>query len=323
MASNEEIQYLRLRKLILANEPDNEYEFAISSSRYDQLRTELGKDAEDNSYPRLLYDWTRRVVTIVTVPTRLHEDTSLAILNSVLNRAKSLMEREGIHLAANQMLGSTICPTILSKTGRSMEPDGAIFFKTLGREEYKFVVEVGISQTHDSLLEKARKWLYDQKCVIVLLVAFYEKDRYTAPLERLSVTSRQWDIQAAQMRLCCESQSHSQFGPIVFQGHTWLDEISEGFIEVVRKDSESHEREALTSMKYILIERGRDQSSGIPRTVGDIRLAELISRECLGSDAVADVMVDFFDSAGFMGIVRNAMIATAVSRFEKTLRLND
>ncbi|KAK9387249.1 hypothetical protein V1515DRAFT_602311 [Lipomyces mesembrius] len=37
---------------------------------------------------------------------------------------------------------------------------------------------------------------------------------------------------------------------LVFQGHTWLDEISEGFIEVVRKDPNS-DTDALTNMKYV------------------------------------------------------------------------
>ncbi|KAK9427738.1 hypothetical protein V1505DRAFT_388547 [Lipomyces doorenjongii] len=324
MTSDEEIPYLQIRKVVFANEPDNEYEFDISSSLYDQLKTELGKDEEDDSYPRLLYDWTHQVVTIVTVPTRLHEDTSLAILNSLVNRVKSLLEREGIRLAANQRLGCSISPTILIKNDRSeyeMEPDGVIFFKTEGWEEYKFVVEVVISQTHDNLLEKARKWIIDSKCNIVLLLAFYEKERYSIPHKRISLTSLQMDEQVVQMRLYCESQDQFKFGPLVFQGHTWLDEISEGFMEIVRKDPNSDDTDALTNMKYVLIENGRDKSSSIRRDVGDMRLAELIPRESLGSDAAADVVVDFFNCDDFMSIVRDAMTATAVNRFKKAVKL--
>ncbi|ODQ75988.1 hypothetical protein LIPSTDRAFT_68684 [Lipomyces starkeyi NRRL Y-11557] len=50
MTSDEEIPYLQIRRVILANEPDNEYEFEISSSLYDQLKNEFGKDDEDDSY---------------------------------------------------------------------------------------------------------------------------------------------------------------------------------------------------------------------------------------------------------------------------------
>ncbi|KAK9312502.1 hypothetical protein V1524DRAFT_479198 [Lipomyces starkeyi] len=234
------------------------------------------------------------------------------------------MEREGIRLSANQRLGSTISPTILIKNDHSeyeMEPDGVIFFKTEGGQEYKFVVEVGISQTHDSLVEKARKWIYDKKCKIVLLLAFYEKERYSVPHKRISLTSLQMAEQVVQMHLYCESQANCQFGPLVFQGHTWLDEISEGFIEVVRKDPNSDDTDALTNMKYVLIKKGRDKSSSIPSAVGDMRLAELIPRESLGSDAAADVVVDFFNCDDFMGIVRDAMTETAVNRFEKAVKL--
>ncbi|KAK9482808.1 hypothetical protein V1527DRAFT_414612 [Lipomyces starkeyi] len=234
------------------------------------------------------------------------------------------MEREGIRLSANQRLGSTISPTILIKNDRSeyeMEPDGVIFFKAEGGQEYKFVVEVGISQTHDSLVEKARKWIYDKRCKIVLLLAFYEKERYSVPHKRISLTSLQMDEQVVQMHLYGESQANCQFGPLVFQGHTWLDEISEGFIEVVRKDPNADDTDAMTNMKYVLIEKGRDKSSSIPSAVGDIRLAELIPRESLGGDAAADVVVDFFNCDDFMGIVRDAMTATAVNRFEKAVKL--
>ncbi|KAK9237877.1 hypothetical protein V1525DRAFT_441597 [Lipomyces kononenkoae] len=242
------------------------------------------------------------------------------------------MERQRIRLAANQRLGSTTSPTILIKNDRSMyekEPDTVIFFKTEGREEYKFVVEVGISQTHDRLVEKARTWIVDKKCKIVLLLAFYEKERYSVPHKCISLTSRQMDEQVVQMRLYCESQADCQFGPLVFQGHAWLDQISDGFIEVVRKDPNSDDTDALANMKYgrhalsqqVLIEEGRDQSSRVPCAVGDMRLGELIPRESLGSDAAADVVVDFFNCGEFMGIVRDAMTATAVNRFEKAVKL--
>ncbi|KAK9343625.1 hypothetical protein V1522DRAFT_330970, partial [Lipomyces starkeyi] len=118
-----------------------------------------------------------------------------------------------------------------------------------------------------------------------------------------------------------KAQDQCQLGPLVFQGHSWLDEISEGFIEVVRKDPNSDDTDALTNMKYVLIEKGRGKSSRIPRAVGDMRLAELIPRESIGSDAEADVVVDFFNCDDFMGIVRDAMTATAVTRFQKAVKI--
>ncbi|KAK9371715.1 uncharacterized protein V1513DRAFT_461158 [Lipomyces chichibuensis] len=206
-----------------------------------------------------------------------------------------------VQVSVAKTLSSTIGPTILIRNDRSeyeMGPACVVFFKTDRGQEYKLVVEVGISQTHDSLLVKARKWTLDKKCKIVLLLAFYESERY----------------------YYCESQDHCQFGQLAFHPNTWLDEISEGFIEVVRKDPNSEDTDAQTNMKYAFIKNGRDKSSSIPRAVGDMRLAEFIPRESLGTDAAADHVVDFFNCGDFTCIVRDPRAATAVNRFEKAVQ---
>ncbi|KAK9369353.1 hypothetical protein V1509DRAFT_638901 [Lipomyces kononenkoae] len=306
MASDEEIQYQRIRELILANEPDCEYEFELRSTMYDQLRAELGKDNADDSYPRLLYDWTRQVVTIVTAPTYLHEDTSMSIITSLSNRVQSLLEREGIRVGAGQGLGWSASPKQMIKHGHlhyEMEPDGVIFFDTLDAREFKVVIEVGVSQSNDSLVEKARKWLYGQQCEIVLLQNTIENNH------------------VAQMRRGWLSPSFSQFGPLEFGGHIWLNEISEAFVEVVRRAPDSDGIDSLTSMKYVLIDEGRDESSSVPASVGDIRLGECIPPDILGSDAAANIVVDFFNSDRFfMDIVRRAMVGTAINRFQRVVR---
>ncbi|KAK9366773.1 hypothetical protein V1509DRAFT_648273 [Lipomyces kononenkoae] len=322
MATEEEIRYQRIRELIIANDPDREYEFEISSILYDQLMQDLGKDDENDSYPRLLYDWTRQVITIVTVPTYLHEDTSQAILTSVFLRTQSLLEREGIRLDTGQSLGCSGSPRRLIDDGHScyeMEPDGVIFLETLDAREFKVVIEVGVSQSYDRLLEKAKKWLYDHQCKIVLLLAFNEQERYCAPRSSISLTQRQKNDQVVRMRRHWLSPSFSQFGPLEFRGRVWLKEISEAFVVVVRKDPDSDRANALTSMKYILIHKGRDESSSVPTSVGDIRLGELIPLESLGSAAAAGLMVDFFNSDSFIDTVRRAMVNTAISRFEKVV----
>ncbi|KAK9365383.1 hypothetical protein V1509DRAFT_655534 [Lipomyces kononenkoae] len=308
MASDDEIRYQRIRELILASEPDNEYEFELSSTMCDKLRAELGKDDEDDSYPRLLYDWTRQVVTIVTAPTDLHEDTSMSIIAGLFNRVQSLLQREGIRVGAGQGLGWSASPRRVIKDGHShyeMEPDGVIFFDTLDAKEFKVVIEVGVSQSNDSLLEKARKWLYGQQCEIVLLLAFNEKEHYSAPRNRIRLTD------------------FSQFGPLEFGGHIWLNEISEAFVEVVRRAPDSDGVSSLTRVKYVLIDEGRDESSSVPASVGDIRLGECIPPDILGSDAAANIVVDFFNSDSFMDIVCRAMVGTAINRFQRVVKRTD
>ncbi|ODQ75993.1 hypothetical protein LIPSTDRAFT_102736 [Lipomyces starkeyi NRRL Y-11557] len=47
------------------------------------------------------------------------------------------------------------------------------------------------------------------------------------------------------------SPSASEFGPLVFQGHTYFDEIEEGFIEIVRMGKDAGGIDNLSKDKYV------------------------------------------------------------------------
>ncbi|KAK9310923.1 hypothetical protein V1524DRAFT_371945 [Lipomyces starkeyi] len=319
MDTDEEIRVRQIRSIILTNEPDNEYEFTLSEEWYDRLKTEFVMDEHDNGYPRLLYDWIRQVITIVTVPTRVHEDTSTAILSSISNRVTSIMQREQIQMGPNERLRITHSPTILVDTGHSkyqMEPDGAIYFETVDAMDYKVIIEAGVSQAYDSLLDKARKWIIDKKCELVFLLAFNEKHRYSAPRKRISLTLLEKNHQIVQMRRQLLSPSYPKFRALEFLGHIWFDELSEAFIEVVRKSPSSYGNDDLLRSKYILVEDGINKRSSIRRSIGDLKLAELIPTVSHNIEGAGDLLIDFFDAVEFMDIIWRAMIGTAVNRFE-------
>ncbi|KAK9235181.1 hypothetical protein V1525DRAFT_348828 [Lipomyces kononenkoae] len=322
MSSDEQVQISQIRQVILENDLDKEYEFEVSSSSYDLLKAEFTKDEENEQYPRLFYDWTRQVITIVTGPSCLHEDTAQYILTSLSNRLDSIMHREQITLAADESVGSSHSPRALVNNGISryqMEPDGVIFYRTKRSRDFKAVIEVGISETYDSLLEKARKWIFGKKCNVVILLSFNERRQYERPRRRISLTTCEVTERIEQMR----SNWHSQisYGPLAFRGHTWLEQFSEGFIDVVRINPGSDGSNPLLTRKirksyFVLLHEGRNESSSVPKSVGDIRIGELIPRESLNNVAASELIIDFFDAEDFMNIVRGAMIDTAVDRFE-------
>ncbi|KAK9350536.1 hypothetical protein V1523DRAFT_442538 [Lipomyces doorenjongii] len=316
MSSDEEVRIHEIRQLVLANEPDKEYEFELSLSSYEKLKAEFVRDEENEDYPRLFYDWTRHEITIVTVPSSLHEDTSRAILDSIYNRAQSIIEREQIHLPANEMLSVTSSPRTLvnSRTSRfHIEPDGLIFFETVDSREFKVVIEVGISQTYESLLKKAKKWIFQMNCNIVILIAFNEKRSYSSRV----------DDQVVQMRRHWLSPSVSEFGPLGFQGRTYFNEIQEGFIEIVRMGKDTSGMDNLSKDKYVLVRDGVNESHSVPRSAGHILLPELIPPASLSSEAASDLVVDFFSADNYMRIVRHAMVQTAVERFTDTVHFMD
>ncbi|KAK9491229.1 hypothetical protein V1508DRAFT_450408 [Lipomyces doorenjongii] len=315
MSSDEEVRIHEIRQLVLANEPDKEYEFELSLSSYEKLKAEFVRDEENEDYPRLFYDWTRHEVTIVTVPSSLHEDTSRAILDSIYNRAQSIIEREQIHLPANEMLGVTSSPRTLanSRTSRfHIEPDGLIFFETVDSREFNVVIEVGISQTYESLLKKAKKWIFEMNCNIVILIAFNEKRSYSSPR----------DDQVVQMRRHWLSPSVSEFGPLGLQGRAYFNEIQEGFIEIVRMGKDTSGMDNLSKDKYVLVRDGVNESHSVPRSAGHILLPELIPPSSLGSEAASD-LIDFFSADNYMRIVRHTMVQTAVERFKDSVYFMD
>ncbi|KAK9234467.1 hypothetical protein V1525DRAFT_428487 [Lipomyces kononenkoae] len=292
MSSDEQVRISQIRKVILENELDKEYEFEVSSSSYDLLKAEFTKDEENEQYPRLFYDWTRQVITIVTAPSCLHEDTAQYILTSLSNRLDSIMHREQITLATDESVGSIYSPRVMVNNGISrcqMEPDGVMFYCTKRSRDSKAVIE------------KVRKWIFGKKCNI--------RRQYERPRRRIFLTTCKITERIEQMR----SNWHSQirYGPLVFQGHTWLDQVSEGFIDVVRINPGSDRSNPLLTRKYgslllfydqVLLHEGRNESSSVPRSVGDIRIGELIPRESLNNVAASELIIDFFDAEDFMNI---------------------
>ncbi|KAK9322174.1 hypothetical protein V1517DRAFT_324260 [Lipomyces orientalis] len=86
------------------------------------------------------------------------------------------------------------------------------------------------------------------------------------------------------------SWDYSPFGPLAFQGHTWIDRLCEGFIEVVRRDGDFDEADALLTTKSLLIDEGRSNGSSIPQSIGEMRFEEFIHREYIGTASGADVI---------------------------------
>ncbi|KAK9485975.1 hypothetical protein V1527DRAFT_496341 [Lipomyces starkeyi] len=151
-----------------------------------------------------------------------------------------------IHLAAGESLCSSNSPRTLVNDGHSkyqLEPDG---YRVL-----KAVVEVAFSQTYDSLLEKARNWIFD----------------YERPNRRIALTTCELNRRIELMRLNWESHRCTR---------GWL---CEGFIEVVRIDPQSHGRDALLKSEYVLIHACRNESSNVPQP------------SSLGNEAASEVVI--------------------------------
>ncbi|KAJ8103585.1 hypothetical protein POJ06DRAFT_279342 [Lipomyces tetrasporus] len=208
-------------------------------------------------------------------------------------------------------------------TGHSryeMEPDGAIYFEIVDARDYKVIIEVGVSQAYNSLFDKG-KWIIDNTCDNVIFLAFNEKHRYSAPRQRIFLSPHESKAQIVQMRRHLRSPSYPKFRELEFLGHIWFHELSDAVIEVVRKAPSSDGRDDLMRSEYVLVENGINKSSSVPRSVGNVRLAELISSVSHNNGETGNIIIDFFDSVTFWDIIWRAMIANAINRLKRAVKV--
>ena len=125
-------------------------------------------------------------------------------------------------------------------SGSSKTPDLAVQFKNdTGGREIKFILEVGFSETYEELVKDAQLWLEGKPEVsVVWIVKFEESPRYQCP-------TRDLDDQAfEQLGFPKLEEIHDQdftsmgrYGPVIYNGLTWVAPISTAFLEVWKRDS--------------------------------------------------------------------------------------
>ena len=102
-----------------------------------------------------------------------------------------------------------------------------------GLSEAKFVLEVGLSESYEELVEDAQLWLEGTNTVsIVMLVKLYEDPPYNCPTYDL--TDKEFDALQFPPKKEINMQSFAvdgQYGPATYKGLTWVGSIS-GFIEI-------------------------------------------------------------------------------------------
>ncbi|PUU73511.1 hypothetical protein B9Z19DRAFT_1196865 [Tuber borchii] len=99
--------------------------------------------------------------------------------------------------------------------------------------EVKFILEVGLSESYEKLVEDAQLWLEGTKTVsVVMLVKLYEDPPYNGPTHDL--TDEEFNALQFPPKNEINQQSfvvNGQCGPATYKGLTWVGSIS-GFIEI-------------------------------------------------------------------------------------------
>ena len=158
-------------------------------------------------------------------------------------------------------------------SGSKKRPDLSIEVRNASRRlELKWVVEVGLSETYDQLVEDAQLWLEGHPTVaMVVLIKFCEVPRYRCPVfdqnpEKLGIPLNLEAIDEAEVTM------EGQLGPATYKGLQWVGKISEVFMEIWVKDGDGRavrqgNREDLLQVGQFQLSFGNILPPGYPQMI--------------------------------------------------------
>ncbi|PUU77483.1 hypothetical protein B9Z19DRAFT_891396, partial [Tuber borchii] len=195
-----------------------------------------GGSEESNKFPNYSYDTSRSLLFTEYMAGPLHEKL-VSMIHKGLNIAESQLPssiRTKIQVVRNQKF---IVHNGVHK-GSEKVPDLAFqVTNNKGKMEVKFVLEVGVAETYEKLIEDARLWLEGTKTVsLVMLVKLEETPVYKCPIRDFTEETLA-KINFPPFNKIPEQDFllASPFGPAVFKEFTWVGEIS-GFFEFWKLD---------------------------------------------------------------------------------------
>jgi hypothetical protein len=184
-------------------------------------------------YPKYAYYASTSTLIVKFMPSPVHESVTDTITRGFIAAAEGLPERWDFDIAFNQNFNGFSG----QYAGSCKVPDLAVeFTNAAGDCPPKFILEIGLSETYEDLLQDARLWLEGNDYVsIVVLVKFVETPKYRSPRLRTK------DLVDLDFPKAPELKEHhfnmeGEYGPVSYKGIKWAGVISEAFLEVWKRD---------------------------------------------------------------------------------------
>ncbi|KAK9236408.1 hypothetical protein V1525DRAFT_346155 [Lipomyces kononenkoae] len=299
--------------------PDTRLEVPASREEYEQVGEILGR--EEASYPQLWYDSAKGVAIVVAPPTPLHSGMAGALLSSISDEVKM---NSGISPAIRRNLRYDSDSTSHSNTTRGLTTrawDGALLYREGDRLILMIAVEVGVSQSYDSL--RAISWsVCALRCRLGLSMSISESSRRTMPSVRYYTS----DEEAYAIIEEAENDFRSQlvqhpYGPLQRDGITWFGTVRRVILEAYRRQDEDCGPDTILepSQSFTIVENGEYVGDNISPNLRELVLEDCIPSRLLQRHEVRATPVNFFRQEWFEHEFRASMVLTAIGRLRSYL----
>ncbi|KAK9329086.1 hypothetical protein V1520DRAFT_280001 [Lipomyces starkeyi] len=305
--------------------PDARIEVPATWAEYEYVQEHL--DNEGSKFPRLWYDSSSKIATVVAAPTPLHSDMVGELMVNLSDACNDVMRRGGVSETIREGLIRSSSTTKRQNTDDGLtirEWDGAISYAFNGDETLMVAFEVGVSQTSNSLRAAISWCVCALQCRLGIAMNIIEHDRGERPTVQYYTTSQEQSaiLQQARDRLRLQSLQHP-FGPLQWNGFTWFGKLQKVVIETFRNDDLNCPARTILepSHSFVIVRNGRFTGQDVPPNLREVVLGDCVPSHILSDNEIVTTPLDFFRRSWFEAKIRGAILKTAIERVEDRRRI--
>ncbi|KAK9483362.1 hypothetical protein V1527DRAFT_413452 [Lipomyces starkeyi] len=314
---NTNSDYNKALALLRSNTPEQILDVQLPYSKYLQLEKAFSKlnpdsdTAAEKSYPSLSYNSCTETVTVVTVPSNVHEAGVYQINIDIIGYSQNyLSTRSPLTKVRIVPLGSTTMRGFHGTFAKSAKQTdgGVIYLNRNGDAVVTVALEVGKSERYEKLCRDKDIWIDGLGVKVFILVCVNESPQF----KRSSTEYEHIEDVEAEIALMKESMAATlesnllltHITPFVYRRRTWAGALSTAFIEVWRPNS--------SPSRYDLIQNG-DACDHLPTTLG-LSVSDLFPDDAWEATDIPDHEIPF-DGRSYLETLMVAMNVTAQHRF--------
>ncbi|KAK9349705.1 hypothetical protein V1523DRAFT_163964 [Lipomyces doorenjongii] len=277
--------------------PDMQVEVPASREEYERVQEML--ENEQVRYPQLWYDRTKHVAIVVAAPSPLHSRMASELINKINEEVK---RSQGMDDAIADGL-SLDSDTTSTKGSTTRAWDSALLYTEDDDETLMIAVEVGFSQTYESLRAAISWCVCALRCRLGIAMSIHEEKRVMPLQVQYHASWHDADTVVAEAKEAFRRQMvDCPFGPLVWNGMSWMGKISSVEIQTFRApEEETYIPETLLNptQSFIVISDGQFVGGDVPSNLHEIVLGDCIPSHILSDGEVETRPVNFSGGSGW------------------------